>query len=134
MRYSISGANSSILSGTVAATGGTGIVGDPTALMAGVNLLGQNIPSGRTLYLRSFWALNGTAASNIHLFDATAGSNATDSSRKVVIPCASDSLTQVEFPAPGLKFSTGCCVCKDATSASGAFTPGAVGGNGYFVG
>lgn len=130
-RYAVSGANSTILDATVDATGGTGAPGDPTALQGGQALLGTNLTSGRVLWLRSFWAFDASAAMLLQLFDATVGANATDASRKLNVQCASVALTMVDIPAPGIKFSTGCVVCKDTTGASGSFVPGSVGGAGY---
>ena len=132
MRYAVSGANDTILDATVDATGGTGCPGDPTALMGGINVLGPSIPSGRVFWMRSFWAYDASAAMALQLFDATEGTNATDASRRALIQCVSGDLTMVDFRAPGLRFSTGCVVCKDTTAASGSFGPGAVGAAGYY--
>lgn len=128
-RYQVSGANTAVLSGTVAATGGSG---DPTALMPGIALLGQNIPTGRTLYLRSAWFYNPTTAIAVTLFDATVGTNATGATRRITVLAASGSTTMLDIPAPGLKFATGCVVAKETTAASGSFGAGYIGGLGYY--
>ena len=136
-RYSISGAISTILDATFDATSkaaAVGTPGDPSVLMGGQALLGEDIPTGRVFWLRSVWAYDASAAVLLHLFDATVAVNATDSSRKLLLQCASGSLTMADIPAPGLKFKTGCVVCKDTTDASGCFTPGSVGGAGYYEG
>ena len=131
-RFAVSGANATILDGTGDATGGTGVPGDPTALMGGIALLGENLPTGKVLHLRGVWAYDASATILLHLFDASAGANATTSTRRMLIQCASGSSTVVDIPAPGLKFSTGCVVSKDTTGASGSFAPGSVGGVGYY--
>ena len=131
-RYAVSGAIATILDSTVDATGGTGAPGDPTALLGGIALLGQNLPSGKALWLRSVWAYAASAAALLHVFDGSAGTNATDASRRFLLPCASGETTQADIPAPGLKFTKGAVVCKDTTGASGSFTPGSVGGAGYY--
>lgn len=128
----VSGAISTILDATVDATGGTGAPGDPTALLGGQALLGENLPSGRAFWLRSVWAHDASAAIALQLFDATVGANATDSTRKLLLQCASGQTAQIDIPEPGLKFTTGCVVCKDTTGASGSFPPGSVGGSGYY--
>ena len=127
-RYAISGANTTILSGTVAATGGSG---DPTALMPGQSLMGRNLPSNRVLHLRSAWFFNASGAISVTLFDASAGVNATGATRKITLRCASVQTTMVDIPAPGLKFATGCVAAKETTDASGSFAAGYIGGNGY---
>lgn len=131
-RYSVSGANTTILDATVDATGGSG---DPTALLGGQAVLGShnsgNITSGRVLWLRSFWAYNPTTVVSLALFDASVAVNPTGSTRRAVVRCASGATTMIDFPAPGLKFATGCVVSKEATDASGAFDAGYVGGAGY---
>lgn len=132
MRYAFSGSNTTILTATVDATGGTGSPGDPTALMTGINALGQNHPSGRTFWLTSFWAYDASAAILLHLFDATQGVDATGSTRRALIQCASGATTMVDWRPPGLKFITGFVVSKDTTTASGCFVPGAIGGTGYY--
>lgn len=131
-RYAVSGAITGILSATVDATGGTGAPGDPTALMTGVALLGQNVPAGRTVWLRSIWAHDASAAVLLHVYDASAGVDATAASRRLLLQCASGQLTMADIPAPGLRFTTGCVVAKDTTTASGSFPAGSVGGVGYY--
>lgn len=128
----VSGVNTVLLDATVDATGGTGVPGDPTALLPGRNLLGEALPSGRVLWLRSIFAHDASAAIALQLFDATAGSDATATTRRLLLQCASGQLSVLDIPEPGLKFSTGCVVCKDTTGASGSFPIGSVGGSGYY--
>ena len=128
-RYAVSGAITTVLDATFDATGKAG---DPTCLMGGMALLGETMMTGRALWLRSVWAYDASQANVLDLFDAATGSNATSSTRRAVIACASGSTTMVDFPAPGLKFTTGCVVSKESTVASGCFQPGNVGGAGYY--
>ena len=121
-RYSVSG----IVDAQVDAT--------ETATALGVKLLGKTITSGRVLWLKSFWAYNCSTNAVLTLLDACAEEGATANSRRISIPCASDSLTMIELPAPGLKFATGCSVVRDATAGAGVtgnFLEGYVGGAGY---
>ena len=138
MRYAVSGTNDVLLDATVDATGGTGPAGDPTSLMAGRSVLGENLPTGRVLWLRSLWAHDASSAVDLIVFDGSAGDMATGSTttcpKRLVVRCASGQLTMVDIPAPGLKFSTGCSVQKSATTASACFPPGSVGGAGYYEG
>ena len=127
--YAVSGAITTVLDATFDATGKAG---DPTCLMGGQALVGENMPSGRALWLRSFWAYDASQANVLDIFDASVAVNATGSTRRAVVACASGSTTMVDFPAPGLKFTTGCVVSKESTVASGCFQPGNVGGAGYY--
>lgn len=102
----------------------------------GKNLLGENITTGRVLWLRSAWFYDVSTASPVSLYDMTEGSATTSyaGAKKISIPCASGRATMVDFPAPGLKFSTGCAAISDVTTtsgASGSFPDGAIGGAGY---
>lgn len=143
MRYAISGSNTTQLGAVVSVTGGSGAPGDGTAIQSPVNLLGPVIPAGRVFWLRNFWVLDASAPENYILLDASEG-HVTDATgfrqwQKAVIPAASGTatdmgeLTMVEFPAPGLKFSTGCVVIKDTTGqATTLGAPGTCGGSGYY--
>jgi hypothetical protein len=132
MRYAVSGANLTGLAVTQA-TSTEAAVAEATALFQGQYLFGSGNSSGRVLWLKSAWAWNATTAVGIILFDATAGSVVTDSSRKFKFLAASGQTTMVEFPAPGLKFSTGVCAAREvsAGTATSPFSPGKVGGIGY---
>ena len=96
-------------------------------------LMGREITDGRVLWLRSFWIYNDASELPVNLQDATAGDTMATGDTKLVVMAASGRLTMVDFPAPGLKFSTGCSIIIDATSggATAAFTQGEYGGAGY---
>ena len=122
MRYSVSGVIGAQIDSTETATG------------ISTRLLGKDITSGRALWLKSFWAYDVSSAEVLILLDMSHGYGATASTKRVAIPCASSALTMVEFPAPGLKFSTGCAIVRDGTAPANAtenFRQGEVGGAGY---
>jgi len=129
-RYAVSGAVTTIVEATESATGKGG---SATSLRAGQNLIGENMRSGKVFWLRSFWCFQDvTAGGPLHLIDATAGdTDVTDSMYRASIGTASGDTTMVEFPAPGLKFTTGCLVSPD-TSATNVWGIGRVGGSGYY--
>ena len=145
MKYAFSGINSTILDATVDATGVD--AGDPTALLGGQWAMGRAVTTGRVAYLRWLTIYNdgptGQApAVGVRLFDATAGTNPTAATLRGVIRCASSpgaattaqsggQTTRVEWPAPGLKFTTGICASKNTTDASGSFAQGAIAAGGY---
>ena len=98
------------------------------------NLLGENITTGRVLWLRHAHFYDASTAKTVLLYDVTQDSAKTAGKRKFAIPCASGRTTVVDFPAPGLKFSTGCCAIMDATATSGvtgSFEVEYIGGAGY---
>jgi len=129
-RYAVSGAVTAVFTSTESVTGGSG---SPTSLRAGQNLLGTVIPTERVLWLRSLWAFQDVSAGGaLHLLDATAdNTDVTESMYKASIGTASGDTTLVDFPAPGLKFVTGCVVSPD-TSASNVWGIGRIGGSGYY--
>ena len=119
MRYGISGSCTDTLSDLVT---------------QGKNLLGANLTTGRVLWLRGAWFYDVSTANVISLYDITKDAAAAAEKNRIRVPCASGRTTIVEFPAPGLKFSTGCCAIRDTTTtagASGSFAPGTIGGAGY---
>jgi len=121
MRYAISGSCTDAISA----------MGDATKAK---NLLGKNITTGRVLWLRNAHFYDASGAQTVQLYDVTQDTAKTAGSLIINIPCASGRLTMVEFPPPGLKFSTGCCAILDATAStgvSGAFPVEAIGGSGY---
>ena len=145
MRYQFSGVNSTILDATVDATGVD--AGDPTALLGGQWAIGRANTTGRVLWLRWLSVHNDgptgqAVAVTLQLFDATAGTNPTSATRRQFVRCASSpgaataamsggQTTRIEWPAPGLKFTTGICISKCTTDASGSFQQGQIGGGGY---
>ena len=135
MRYAVSGRLSTgFTDGGAGATGSaTGAAGQPTALKAGQNLLGENLPTGRTFWLRNIYAFQDVSAGGpLHLLDSTAGDTDVTTSRlRMSIGTASGELTTIDFPAPGIKFATGCVVMQD-TSATGVWGIGRIGGSGYY--
>ena len=128
MRYAIAGVNVTVL--------------DDVSTLHLVALMGENIPTGRTLWLRSAWAYNPSAAITLQLWDGTTGSIATASTATLKMEfgvasaqaTAVGTLTMVEIPTPGLKFKTGGGVVLAATvaNATSEFTVGRVGGTGYY--
>ena len=103
-----------------------------------LNLLGKNITTGRVFWLRHTYFCDLSSAATVHLFDVSAGTDCTAAAgygtRKISIPCASGRVTVLDIPAPGLKFSTGCCAFAhlDATlTSSGILELGQFGGAGY---
>lgn len=123
MRYQVSGANSVALDGT--------------AVLTGQALLGGTIGTGRAFWLRSMWINNNaTGVLALKLLDAAVGATDATSNRRVLIPGATNATatstrTQVNFPPPGLKFSTNCVVLKDVTDVSSGGGIGTVGGSGF---
>lgn len=116
MRYFVQGVNSTAL--------------DSTSTLTGQNVLGRNLASKRVLYLERAWLYNASGGVEVNLYDVTAGTGATASKLRAIIPCATDDRTVAEFGSPGLKFTTGCVAIKDST-AKGYFGVGYVGGVGY---
>ena len=103
-----------------------------------VNLIGKNISLGKVFWLRHAYFCDMSAAATVHLMDLSQGVDCTAAAgvvkRKMSIPCASGRVTILDIPAPGLKFSTGCCAFAhlDATlTSSGILDYGQIGGNGY---
>ena len=116
-RYSVSGVGA----GTISEASGTTRP-----------LLGSEITSGRVLWLRNFWIYNDASELPVNLQDATAGDTMAVADSRFVLMAASGRNTMVEFPAPGLKFTTGCAIIGDGTgAAAAAFTQGEYGGSGY---
>ena len=129
MRYPVSG----MATGAIPAPAAGGVSGP-------INLLGRDITVGRVFWLRKAWFYNNVAQVNISLCDAATtatGPTGTiwvqnvDNVRCIVQVCsgptnAQKGFTEVEFPAPGLKFVTGCRAACDLTT-SGTY----VGGLGY---
>ena len=118
MRYPISGANSSAI--------------EP-ASGAAQSLMGRNIPTGRTFWLRGLWYGSSATYGDLLLYDCTAGATVGSGTLKGGFPAwltATGGLSAgfKEFPPPGLEFKTGCCV---ALAASGAIGVGGAGGCGY---
>ena len=120
-RYPVSG------SATGSLQSGTGIVG---VAGPGVNLLGAGITAGRVFWLRQAWFFNTLASSpRIILADIAVAAtgptgvtafNATDGIR-YILQCLSGATmgynpVVVDFPPPGLKFSTACSVACDLTT------------------
>ena len=130
MRYAVKGSNTAEVCGC----SGKSLVG----------LMGQNITPGRVFWLKRVWYPAHASTSKVGLFDASIGSAATNaltgdaSNGKTVIEMygATMGITAdgrglggyMEFPDPGLKFSTGVCI---AFLTSGAATVGSCGGEGY---
>lgn len=128
-RYAISGVTVTLLDASIDGTGAT--VGDPSSLFAGRTLMGRNLPANRVLWLRAAWFYNDTAAVTVRIYDASDGVNATMSTSRFVVRCASVQTTMVDFPAPGIKFATGCVVARETSEASAALQAGYCGGWGY---
>jgi len=116
MRYAVQGVNSTVL--------------DSTSTLLGQNLLGRNISSTRVFYLQKAWLYNASGGVEVNIYDVTAGTGATASKLKAIIPCATDERTEANFGTPGLKFTTGCCAIKGST-ANGYFGVGYAGGVGF---
>lgn len=125
MRFQISGANATILDGT--------------AVLTAKQVLGRSMPTGRVLWLRSIKLYNASGPIAVTLMDAAANATLAAASVRDTIRCATGSgavyggvLTEVEYPAPGLKFSTDCVALKDTTDASASFRPGDIVATGYY--
>jgi len=99
------------------------------------DLLGKAITSGRNLWLRTAHFYNTDFERTVLILDqATTGATAAPANIRMRVRCASDALTLVDIPAPGLKFSTACTVVLDGTAdgtATGSFPVGSIGGAGY---
>ena len=133
MRYQFSGKNEVALGTVLSVTGWAGLGADASALCIGTYLIGRANTTGRTAFLRWMTVYDPSAAVAVALHDGTDLSVATSSTRRSVpIRCASGQTTMVEWPAPGLKFTTGIVITKVVTDASGSVVDiGCVGGGGY---
>ena len=95
-----------------------------------VSVLGRNVTTGRAFWLRGIALKPTTSLSDVWLFDASAGTPATGDAATtkypaLIIPAA----TGVQFnngvwnfPAPGIKFTTGVCAAYNTcgvTTATG---------------
>ena len=118
MRYGISGSNATFLQ---EASGGAQY------------LLGGAITAGKKLWLRSIWAYNSASEDRLCLMDAALAATYSVSSNKMSIVCASGRSVMIDFPSPGLKFSTACVIVHDGTMAAttSAIQRGDAGGCGY---
>ena len=122
MRYPVSGANSSAIEPSTGANR---------------SLLGRDIPTGRTFWLRGVWYGSSGTQGAFLLYDCTAGSTAfTSSTLRASLPAVLAATGgyvagMIEFPPPGLEFKTGCCA---ALAASGAIAIGNAGGCGFEAG
>lgn len=117
-RYEVSGANSVAIS---------------EATLAGHNLIGKAISTGRVFKLRTAWVYNAVSEFILTISDCATSSSATGLASattvgRLPIVCASGVTTQVDIPEPGLKFATGCVATFDA---SGTIAIGDCGGAGY---
>ena len=129
MRYQFSGTNDTLLGATVAATG---FSVDASALQAGQYLIGRANTTGRAAWLRWATVYAASGPITVALQDGTAGNVATSSTRRgSPVRCASGQTTMIEFPAPGLKFTTGIVIAKSTTDASGSLDIGNCAGGGY---
>ena len=117
MRYPVSGAVSVALN--PAGTGGV------------QNLLGAAITTGRVLQLKSIWIHNSHATQDavVNLHNLAADATTTAASQRFSIYVAAARSAMVDFPAPGLRFATGCCAVLDTTGGTVAI--GECGGLGY---
>lgn len=137
-RYAVNGSIVGLLNTTLSSTGGTAD-STVTSFCNSQYLLGASGTAGRTFWLRSFVAYNAAAELPLAIYDGTIATatvisptTATGGYLKAVIICASGVTTVVDFPAPGLKFTTSAQVCRTATTtATAGFGPGTVGGAGY---
>ena len=120
MRYATSGANATVIA---------------YASDAPNHLLGKAIAAGRVFWLRNAWFYNTDFKRVIDILNqATTAATAAPANKRTLIDCASGRTTMVEFPAPGLKFSTACTVVLDGTAdgtATSNFLIGYIGGAGY---
>lgn len=121
MRYSVSGSN------TTAVSGGTG---GATGLVQ--YLLGKGITTGRVFWLRGIYVSpNGTDA-GASIYDASAGSTV-DGEVAVLRLTGVTSAAVVNgsgiwnLPAPGLKFTTGVAVRFDGSGVATGVCTGAIG-------
>ena len=136
-RYAVDGSVLNQVGISLSSTGGA--TPDATSYCFSQYLLGASGTSGRTFWLRSFRAYNTGGALVLTVYDATIATatlatafSATAGGVKARIMCASGVTTVVDFPAPGLKFTTSCQVARTATTtATAAFGPGDVAGSGY---
>ena len=117
MRYPISGNNTVTLDGTASLTGQA--------------LLGRSLTVGRVFWLRQLHVYNVSAGNILALFDGTVGTTYAATAALTRIEAATGAVTRLSFDAPGLKFSTNCLIAREATTVSGAFAAGSVGGQGY---
>ena len=117
MRYPISGSNTVTLDGT--------------ANLTGQALLGRNLSTGRVFWLRQVRVWNASAGNILALFDASVGTTYAATAALARIEAATGGVTRVSFDAPGLRFYTNCLIARNATTVSGAFAAGSVGGSGY---
>ncbi len=148
MRYPISGVNVTMANNMPVVLDGTAYSDQPvaaTAMCAGVYAMGRAVTSGRTFWLRGINFSNASANAVFNLFDGTEGNTASTSTRRMGLTTASGGLvlasggsnrtnTAFTFAAPGIKFTTGCCVAREATAQGAATTlwgPGTISAYGY---
>lgn len=108
---------------------------------------------GRVFWLRSMWAYNVASGLIVALADCSVGATGVceggdNVARKLMMTVAScapanasnmggdhQGLAKVDFPAPGLKFTTNCCIFLDGTTGNlkggDTATIGSCGGCGY---
>ena len=114
MRYAVSGhATASILG--------------PTGTL--ISVLGRNVTTGRAFWLRGIsvkpTTSDGTANGAIKIYDASHGSNTTSATGAMSLPAATGVQFNTgifNFPAPGIKFTTGVCLAYNTcgvTTATG---------------
>ncbi|MDD5397844.1 MAG: hypothetical protein PHU70_02070 [Dehalococcoidia bacterium] len=134
MRYGVSGVPYGVLGN--ASSGGDAASTGALFLCHGT----VGLTTGRVFWLRSLWACSAASAVAIALQDASYGATSKPASQVFRMPVASaypgsangtvlvPTMAKVDFPAPGLKFSTQCTVIPvDGTT----LPQGAVGGCGY---
>jgi len=130
MRYAVSGQN------TVAVSGGSGAA---TGIVQYV--LGQAVTTGRIFWLRGMYYIPCATDIGLIISDGTAGDSASDVTIKarfsgVTVAGSPMGRGLVNFPAPGLKFTTGVVASLGSTGGTGptgsaALPAGGIGGWGY---
>ena len=108
----------------------------------GEHLLGKAITSGRVLWVRNWWLHRGYDLSGIilALVDVSAAATYTASTVRAVLGTVSTNSTasttsrqvmwQLDYPAPGIKFTQGCRIIAEQSLVAVIGT-GLAGGLGY---
>lgn len=93
-----------------------------------VSILGRNVTTGRAFWMRGCLFKNTASLSAIWVFDCSAGTPATGDAAttkypSLIIPAATGiqfNTGVFDFPAPGVKFTTGVCAAANVSNATTA--------------
>ena len=107
----------------------SGVTDDALTATASKNMMGSGLSSGRKFWLRSIWVTNthSTDPAWVYIYDEAETTAATAAAKQLSIPCNQGAVAQMDFPAPGILFTTGVSAVK----SGGTFAPYECGCSGY---